>query len=103
MNTILTNYYQRNHSKQFLQTIYYQGDQIIHTNYYQKNHFKQYLQTVIRQIIPNNFYILLPGKSNVTYKLLSEKTFQTTLTNYFLRNNSKQFLQTTTREIECYI
>ena len=69
---------------------------MIHTNYYQKNHFKQCLQTVIRQIIPNNFYKLLPEKSNVTYKLSSEKTFQTILANYFLRNNSKQLLQTTT-------
>ena len=69
---------------------------MIHTNYYQKNHFKHCLQTVIRQIIPNNFYKLLPEKSNVTYKLLSEKTFQTILANYYLRNNSKQLLQTTT-------
>ena len=56
-------YYQRNHSKQILETT---RREIIANSSYKllsENHSKQYLQTNSTEIIPKNTYILLPEKS----------------------------------------
>ena len=59
---ILSIYYQRNHSKQFLKTIIREIIQTILTNYYQRNHSKQFLQTITKEIIANNSYKRLSRK-----------------------------------------
>ena len=107
----LTTYYQRNHCKHYLVTIIIESFEISLLNYYQRiiannihiqllseksfqtnltsyckrNHCKQYLQTIIREIIENN-----------TYKLLPEKSLQTMLTKVyeiiqFILNNTSYF------------
>ena len=86
--TVLSIYYQRNHSKQFMQTIIREIIQKIYTNCYHRNHSKQFLQTITREIIPHN-----------SYKPLSQKSFQTMLSNYYQRNHSKEFLKTIVTEI----
>ena len=110
--TMLSNYYQRNHSKQFLKTIIREiiWDSCI----------LQLMMTlfITRGIIPNNSYKLLSQKSfqtmlsnylkwflvsiireiirNNSYKLLSQKSFKTILTKYYQRNHSKNCLFTMT-------
>ena len=64
-------YYQRNYSKQFLQTFIteiipnnaFKLSKVVLSIYYQRNHSKQFLQTIITEIIRNNSYKLLPEKS----------------------------------------
>ena len=55
-----------------------------------ENHFRQYLETIIREIV-----------ENICYKLLPEKSLQTIymLTYCYQRNLFKQILQTTGREV----
>ena len=88
--TILTNYYQRNNSTQFLQTT---TREITVNNTYKlssENHFKWYLLYYHQRNISKNTYKLLQGKpfrnreliSNNSYKLLSEKSMQPILTNH---------------------
>ena len=81
IRTILTNYYHRNHSKQFLQAItkevvpnssYKLIPEVIPNRTMLSNYFKRFLVSIIREIIPNN-----------SYKLLSQKQFQTILANYY--------------------
>ena len=64
-------YYQRNYSKQFLQTFIteiipnnaFKLSKVVLSIYYQRNHSKQFLQTIITEIIQNNSYKVLPEKS----------------------------------------
>ena len=91
MLTVLTNYYQRNHSKQL---------QITTRKIIEYNTYKLLSEKSFQTIFTN---YILPGRSNNTYKLLSEKSFQAILTNCYQTNYSKQFLHSTTREIESYI
>ena len=69
---IRTYCYQRNHSKQILETT---AREIIANSTDKlspENHSKQYLETIATKIIPNNSYTLLP-----------EKSLQTMLTNVY--------------------
>ena len=72
------------------------------TNYYQKNYSKQYLQTIIREIISNNFYEL-PEKALKTIltnyysrnnfkKYLLDKSFQTILIRETISNKTYNLL-----------
>ena len=75
--------------------------QVILTNYYQRNHCKNYSVTIIREsfeISLLNYYQRIIA-NNIHIQPLSEKSFQTNLTSYCKRNHWKQYLQTTTREI----
>ena len=86
-------YYQRNHSKQFLQTIIREIIQTILTNYFHRNHSKQFLHTFksqksLQTMLPNYFKpflisIISEIIPNNSYNFLLEKSFQTMLTNYF--------------------
>ena len=59
-------YYQRNYSKQFLQTFIteiipnnaFKLSKVVLSIYYQRNHSKQFLQTITREIIQKNAYLL---------------------------------------------
>ena len=71
--------------------------QTILTNFYKRNHSKQYLHTVIRWLIPYNVYrqtIIRGIIPNKAYKLLSQNSFHKLLTNHY----SKQYLNTITRK-----
>ena len=99
--TFLANYYQRNHSKQYLQTFIRESFQTldIRTYYYRSNHSKQVLQTTTRDIMANRTYKLLAENHsqqylkatireiipNNTYKLLPEKSLQIILTKVYQR------------------
>ena len=69
---MLTYCYQRNHSKQILQTA---TREIIANSILKllsENYFKQYLKTITTEIIPDN-----------TYKLLLKKSLQTILSKVY--------------------
>ena len=79
-----------NYFKQFLVSIIREIIQTILTNYYHRNHSKQFLQAITKEVVPNSSYKLIPEViPNNAFKL-----FQTILSIYYQRNHSKQFLQT---------
>ena len=76
--------------------------------YYQRNPSKQFLQTLITEVISNHAYKLFQtilsiyypkNHPNNSYKLLSQKSFKTIFTNFYPRNHFKQFLQTFNTEV----
>ena len=73
--TILINYYQRNHCKQSLQTImklWNKPFQTMPTNYYNRNHCKQCWQTFIGKWIQTS----LTNYKRTPSKLLFQKSFK---------------------------
>ena len=82
-------------SKQFLQNVFTENIQTILKNYYHRNHSKQFLQTITIEVIPNYVFklfqtilsIIREIIPNNSYKLLTQKSFQTILTNYYKRKS----------------
>ena len=85
-HTILTNYYKRNHSKQYLQTIIKESFQTILTNFYQRNHWKHLLQTPAREIIVNN-------PKNLLGNHFKQYTYEHTIITDIIPNKSYKLLQ----------
>ena len=54
------------------------------------NYFKRFLVSIIREIIPNNSYKLLPEKSFILWQ------------QYYQTTNCKQYLQVLFREFSAY-
>ena len=71
LQTILTNHYKINHSKQFLQTIIIEITVNSAYKLLLESHFRHHLQT-ITELIPKNAYTIVPEIiQNDAYKLLS--------------------------------
>ena len=65
LKTFVTNYYQTNHCEQYLKTFITESFQTIYirTYCYQRNHSKQILQTITRKITANYAYKSLSDNS----------------------------------------
>lgn len=64
-----------------------------YTNYYQKTHLKEFLQTITWELIATNFYKLFIRDtiSNNYFKLSSERSLQILIKSYYQRINSNNF------------
>ena len=81
-----TNYYKRNHCKQYLETIIRELFQTILKNYYNRNHSRQYLQTITKEII-----------ANYTFKSLSDISIHFKFNFLFVAHNTGYSFKTIMR------